>query len=963
MKKKIILLLIFISLAFLGSSSVEAYTISGDNTAGRNEWSDNSGVLSSPTTWPGPYLKAIRIRIFRDDTAIKSAYFTLADNKNGCYYLNSNLQLCETSSYNYPNVNSTSGVTCKNSTVKLSCLASSGFSKLWDVDYFNGVPLKTFLEESNYSKLKEVLATMGYNDTNFNNKDIVIVEPATLVKCNNEYYFGTSTALMKKNVSFRGASGNVCAGGDNTFTNEYGTFTGVTFQPVFESMSKAFNNNGDTNGGGYGVNKFTGYGYFKYNITGLYEDPKGNLTIIKKDSATGKTISGAGFRVHSGSGCTGSIVKNGLNTNSSGQASVTGLTAGNYSVYEILVPNGYATPSNRCTNVTVKAGQTTATTVTINNTPLGNLTIIKENTNGGTINGVGFTLYNGSGCTGSVAKREQKTSSGKTTFSDLVPGNYSVYESTIPDGFVTPSNRCTNVYVGAGTTIKQTIYNTPKGGLRIIKKNSTNDLLAQLSSKTQIKFRLYTNSSCSGTAIKDFKAGETVSNLNPGTYYLKEYQTKNGYHLPQQGEKWFCEPITITAGATKEIIIENKTECEYQFNANMTMKQRIDLYNLIKTKYSQEFNALLDLSNKTAETACQNIPITTTYTTGCLSAKTTSTDSAKFSTNNVSMYTEKYGKYTFCLTTYELANDIGKNTFTGIKSGQAIMKTDDKIATGTLKRVCYNYGDTSIIDSNYTNFSYANYIKTDASIDGEKLIKSETSSGTTNNQTIKVEYTLPYMYASNKDGRVSYGKCPTGEYCKSLGKGIISQFNLEPTVKRDTNGKLIRLKPAINLGFNIQLNSANNVITSWKLQSQNDCTYDIENELIDYNSEIDLEFRSVNTNSNVSFLNKDGSEERNFIGSNWSLEEDRKKVLDVNNNSYDRTGAGAKYKITLTPSIIEDIRKDNKNKEYDDYNFTCKKEGTICISNYLTCLQNEGTLKINNSTKRSNFLSKEIVCK
>ena len=137
------------------------------------------------------------------------------------------------------------------------------------------------------------------------------------------------------------------------------------------------------------------------------------------------------------------------------------------------------------------------------------------------------------------------------------------------------------------------------------------------------------------------------------------------------------------------ITVENKTECEYKFRSNMTMKERIDLYNLIKSNYSQNFNALLDMRNITSVDACKNIPITKAYTRSCLAATSFSDYSSDFSDTNLSMYTEseKYGSYTFCLISYKLENKLGQSTFNNIKTGQSIISTDNVVAVGTLNRV------------------------------------------------------------------------------------------------------------------------------------------------------------------------------------------------------------------------------------------------------------------------------------
>lgn len=552
-----------------------------------------------------------------------------------------------------------------------------------------------------------------------------------------------------------------------------------------------------------------------------------------------------------------------------------------------------------------------------------------------TVGGITYTAQNGT-CTGS----------------SYLNGNYCGYSSK-------------NKYIGYGITVvkQEDMEPEPNGSLKITKVNSNNDKLAQLTSSTTAKFRLYTNSSCSeGTHIKDFEAGETISNLTPGTYYLKEYQTKKGYHLPEQGEDYYCTAITISSGL-KEITITNKTECEYKFKSNMTMKERIDLYNLIKTNYNHEFNALLDMNNTTAASACSNIPAVKNYTKSCFGAGNTITNSSNFSNTNVSMHTEKYGTYTFCLTKYNMVNNLGKTRFYNIQAGKAIISTDSVVATATLNRVCYNFGDETIEDPEYNNLSYSNYIEEDASIGGVPLIKTETSSGTINNKTITATYTLPEMYASNRDGKIHYGYCPSGEYCKSLGKGIISKFNSKPSNPLSPSTPSTPSTPSKpsntiyhKLGFNIVLKGFG------ELKSSSDCTYTIKTGLITPNNKLNIEFRPVNTNSESIFLGKDGSNRK--IGSNWSKEEDREFVLNVKNNSYNKNNEEPLYTILLTPDTMEDIRKDNKDKTYDDYNMTCTEDGMTCISNYLTCLVNSNELQIKPIRKNlDKFKENQIVCK
>lgn len=931
-------------LTFFYINNVSAYNVSSDNNPG-NEYNGSSGSATGDTKWSTPYLNAIRIRVFRGTTVIKQGYYSLVGNKNDCYTKTPSVQHCETSSYNYSNVTSTSGVSCSSATISLGCIASTNLDNTWDVDVSKGEYLDNYFKNSNYTNLKSVLAGMGYNDTNFSNNDVVIVEPATLVNCAGNYYFGTSTAMMKKNVSYRGPSGNVCSASDE--------FGGWAFSNLFISMSKALKDTSNA----CSKNSYSGCGYFKYNISGLYQVPKGNLTITKKDSVTGKEISGAGFRIHSGSGCTGTIVKNGLSTNSSGKITVDDLDKGSYSIYEVLVPSGYATPTNRCTNVTITEGSTTP--VTIYNDPRGDLVITKKDSaTGKVISGAGFRIHSGSGCTGSIVKSEQKTNSnGVISVTGLTAGSYSIYESTIPSGYQTPSNRCTNVTVTGGVSTSVEIKNDPFPSLIITKT----DNLGNPITGSKAKFAIYGNKLCQGSAMYTFESGDEISFNTSGIYYLKETKAPNGYHTPEAGDSYYCTAVHIDPGKN-QLKIKNKSVCETEFESSSIYSDpnninyavyRVNLYNKLLSEENQDFRMLLDFSKTKAEEACQALEPKYTSNTSCL---TTTQNNAIFNEGNVSMYTERVGSFnrTFCLTTYVLDSNLGSTSGFGvIKSGQLIKSNSDILATGTLKRVCYSYDTTG--GSFESGFKYNNYVTSIPTLDGKELeTEREVSSGGNRvtcsecnfakqkyEKTISVNYKLPLLYASNMDGRI-YTYCPSDKYCKVLGRGIETVFNLSPTVKINSDGSINRLSSSHKMNFVIQIEGKDDTAT---------CEYDITNELITADDKLQLEFRTVTTNSSTDFLDKQGNI-RNY-GSNWSSEQDRKDVLDNSNNSYNKKNEDPLYTIELTPSIMSEIRQYNKNTSYSDFNFVCKNDGEFCISNYLTELRDSYGLEIySTNTKR-----------
>ena len=454
-------------------------------------------------------------------------------------------------------------------------------------------------------------------------------------------------------------------------------------------------------------------------------------------------------------------------------------------------------------------------------------------------------------------------------------------------------------------------------------------------------FNLYkTKTNCENNTSAEYENLKTglKEGIISGTYYLREIKAKTGYYTPnKKGDSGYCEKVVISAGQTTPINLTNKKSCETSFNENMTMKERIDLYWEIKRDWGYDYRSLLNMNNKTPSEACKTVD-SRKYETTCLGA----TALSAFNDENISNYNEQYD-YTFCSTTFTLENKYGTSNFGTIKSGRPIIRTDNVVATGILNRVCYNYGDAI---TTITPISYSNYITQEPILGGQLLIEGdEIDNDELLNQTITKDYALPKMYSHNKDGKVYYNSCPYGNQCKDLGYGIISKFNEDPEEKK--------------LNFTIKLNED----IFGELNTSTSCNYTIENELIDNKNNVNLEFRSVKTGITNSFFSKTGSGTRK-IGANWSNEEIRKQVLELNNNSYNKNNAPAKYVITLTPSIIDDIRSYNKSNKYDNYDFLCNLDGTKCSSNYLNELKLKYDIKNDltdgwkiDSTKRTCILN------
>ena len=134
--------------------------------------------------------------------------------------------------------------------------------------------------------------------------------------------------------------------------------------------------------------------------------PKGELIIQKRDSATGQPLAGAEFRVTTAAGCEvgldgvigdSSLTQNGIfTTNSSGEVRITNLAPGAYVLTEIKAPAGYVMDAPS-TNVVIGQGGDTQTVV-ITNSKAGSLIIDKRDSlTGEPLEGVTFKVTTSTG--------------------------------------------------------------------------------------------------------------------------------------------------------------------------------------------------------------------------------------------------------------------------------------------------------------------------------------------------------------------------------------------------------------------------------------------------------------------------------------------------------------------------------------------------------------------------------------
>ena len=271
--------------------------------------------------------------------------------------------------------------------------------------------------------------------------------------------------------------------------------------------------------------------------------PKGELIIQKRDSATGQPLPGAEFRVTTAAGCEvgldgvigdSTLTQNGVfTTDSSGEIRITHLTPGAYVLTEIKAPHGYVMDAPS-TNVVIGEGVDTQTVV-ITNTPKGGLVINKlDSVTHEPLEGVEFTITEADGTV--VDDNGGMTSSmglyrtdenGQIIIDGLV-GTFIITETKTIEGYtIHEESRTQTVVINPNDTQTITVYNDPVGGLELIKVNA--DDTKERIPNTTFEIRRM-DDALVGTVTTD-RNGRVFLSLENGSYYAVETESAEGFHM------------------------------------------------------------------------------------------------------------------------------------------------------------------------------------------------------------------------------------------------------------------------------------------------------------------------------------------------------------------------------------------------------------------------------------------------
>ncbi len=300
--------------------------------------------------------------------------------------------------------------------------------------------------------------------------------------------------------------------------------------------------------------------------------PKGAIIVQKRDSATGKPLPGAEFRLTTAAGCevgldgvigTSTLTQNGIFvTDAQGEIKITNLAPGAYVLSEIKAPTGYVMDT-ASTNVVIGQGGDTQTVI-VKNSKAGTLVIDKRDAlTGKPLQGVTFRVTTSTGeyvpdANGHISSNGLyfTDKDGKITINGVVGTLVVTETATIPGYTIDEATRTQTVDVRPNDTQTLHFTNTPSTTLVIEKyiEGTTTPLKGVTFLITDSSGAVVGNSN--GEFITD-EAGRIVLNdLTPGTTVTaREVKALEGYVLDGQPKS-----ILIKAGEVQTLRFYNQKQ-------------------------------------------------------------------------------------------------------------------------------------------------------------------------------------------------------------------------------------------------------------------------------------------------------------------------------------------------------------------------------------------------------------------
>ena len=284
-------------------------------------------------------------------------------------------------------------------------------------------------------------------------------------------------------------------------------------------------------------------------------EPLGGLLIRKMDASTREPLSGVKFKITRTDGTVIGTSNGEFETDEKGYISLPNLAPGSYIVTETQAKAGYLL-DNTPKTIEVKDHQTYQ--LDFYNQPMGGLIIHKLDSNTKKpLQGVQFKITTADGTF--VPDKGGKLSSnglyftdenGQIVLSDLAPDTYIITEVATIDGYtIDEATRSQTVVVNTDDTQNLTFYNTPIGGLTLIKEDEE--------THARIPGVVFEVRKLNGEIIGNYITGDNgivvVPKLDNGWYQVVELKAAKGYKVDATPHQ-----IEIKNGENAQLTITNR---------------------------------------------------------------------------------------------------------------------------------------------------------------------------------------------------------------------------------------------------------------------------------------------------------------------------------------------------------------------------------------------------------------------
>lgn len=281
----------------------------------------------------------------------------------------------------------------------------------------------------------------------------------------------------------------------------------------------------------------------------FYNEPLANLTIYKVDSTTGKPLANAQFMATDQTGAPVGASAGHFTTGQNGSVTITGIVPGTIvTVREEKAPAGYVLNTEPQT-ITVQANKDNS--LTFANDPQQTLTIQKFVT--GTTNPVAGAIFLITDSSGAVVGQNNgiyiTDTNGRIVLHNLTPGTTITAKETQTADWLVLDSTPQSIQIKPGEAQTLTFYNSPEGGLELIKVSESDRTQRIANTKFEIRKM---DGALVDTVITD-KSGRVHIDLDAGDYYAVELESASGFKLDNTPHYF-----TVKDGETTTLTVTNK---------------------------------------------------------------------------------------------------------------------------------------------------------------------------------------------------------------------------------------------------------------------------------------------------------------------------------------------------------------------------------------------------------------------